>query len=211
LLYSGHRSRRAKLGEKPTGAAERQLLSAVASFERASALGDRDALSLNNLGNALGVLLRWPEAADAYDRAAAAAFDAKTAATASLARQNRAQVALELGDWADAESRVVALVRRDPNFLDGRALLAAIKFRRGDKDGAEEAFAAICRPAVSSPNRFTPPTRGLGGTDWCEAYASRDIVTGRWTPTATEAYDAFLASRSKSARLVADANPFRDL
>ncbi|KAH8083405.1 hypothetical protein JL720_8289 [Aureococcus anophagefferens] len=30
------------------------------------------------------------------------------------------------------------LARRDPNFVDGRALLAAIRFERGDRAGAEE-------------------------------------------------------------------------
>lgn len=196
----------ATLGEMPTGKSKDLLESAVSSFDRASELGDNDQMSLNNRGNALAVLLRWKDAAGSYDDAVEAGAKAK--ASTSVPAANRAQVALELGDPADAERRTVSLLRKDPNFLDARALLAAVRYSRGDKDGAEESFAQLCRPTVSSPNRFSPPTKGIGGTDWCELYSTSDIVTGRWTPTAISAYNAFLKSRKASARIAADSNPF---
>lgn len=201
-------SARASLGRKPTGEAADLLESAIKSFDAAEALGDDDPISLNNRGNALSVLLRWEEAAQSYDRAVAAAAKAKT--STSIAAANRAQVAIELGDLEDAERRTVVLLRKDPNFLDARALLAAVRYTRGDSNGAEESFAQLCRPTISSPNRFRPPTPGIGGTDWCELYSKSEILQGRWTPSAIAAYDAFLASRKPSARIAANSNPFRD-
>ncbi|KAJ8613990.1 hypothetical protein CTAYLR_005633 [Chrysophaeum taylorii] len=184
------------------------LRGAVESFDRAAALGDEDPVSLNNRGNALAALDRWEEAAAAYDAAAAAA--ARSKVSTSVASENRAQVAVELGDLADAERRTLAILRRDPNFLDARALLAAIRFKRGDLAGAEDSYAQICRPTVSAPNRFRPPTPGIGGTDWCEIYSDTAVVRGRWTPASLAAYDAFLRSRPPAARIVANANPFKD-
>lgn len=199
-------SAQATLGVRPTGEAAELLEAAVSSFERALENGDASSISLNNLGNAQAAMLRWDRAADAYDRATAAAI--KSQASVSIAVANRAQVAMELDDLADAEKRVATLLRKDPNFLDGRALMAAIKYARGDAAGAEASFASLCRPTVSAPNQFNAPIKGLGGTDWCELYSSRDIVLGRWTPKATAAYDAFLSSRTPSARIAADADPF---
>ena len=81
-------------------------------------------------------------------------------------------------------------------------------FARRDAAGAEEAYAALCVPAISSPNGFLPPRRGLGGDDWCDLYSSVDVVRGRWTPKAIDAYARFLASRNPKARASADARPF---
>lgn len=202
-------SKSATLGVRPSGGALKLLEASVASFNRAMELGEEDPVALNNRGNALSVLLRWEEAAQSYDLAVAAAAKAKQ--SESVAAENRAQVAFELGDAADAERRAVALLRRDPNFLDARAFLAAVRFARGDSTGAEASFADLCRPAVSAPNQFRPPTPGIGGTDFCELYATTEVVQGRWTPKSIAAYDAFLRSREKNARIAANANPFRDM
>ena len=50
------------LGVKPTGAAARAGSRALDCLEKAEALGSRDALLLNDRGNALGLLQRWEEA-----------------------------------------------------------------------------------------------------------------------------------------------------
>ena len=202
-------SKASTLGAAPTGAARDLLESSVASFSKSVALAAADdALAWNNLGNAQAVLLRWDAAARSYDRSLAAAL-ANERALASIPASNRAQAALELGDAGDAERRAANLVRRDPNFVDGRALLAAIRFERGDRAGAEEAYAALCVPTVTSPNGFSPPKRGLGGSDWCELYSTVDVVVGRWTPRTLDAYARFLASRDARARVAADTRPFQ--
>jgi len=190
-----------RLGAAPTGLSEATLLSALRSFERAEALGDVDAIALNNRGNVYNSLLRWTEAAALYDRAVAAAVKTEYA---SVPSENRALVAVQLGDLADAQRRTEALVRRDPNFLDGKALLAAVKFARGDKDGAEATFALLCRPAVSAPNQFKAPIQGIGGPDFCDLYSNADFVRDRWTPAAVAAYDAFLGNRNRNARIAAN-------
>ena len=56
-----------------------------------------------------------------------------------------------------------------------------------------------CVPGVKS-QRGAVFTDGIGGSDWCELYASTDVVKGRWTPTTIGAYEAFLKSRDPRAR-----------
>ena len=202
-------SQKATLGVAPTGTALELCERAVASLQKSAALSD-DALTLNNLGNAQAVLLKWGDAAESYQKSLDAALASKRdRGLASIPASNRAQVAVELGDLKDAERRTENLLRRDPNFVDGRALLAAIRFERGDRAGAEEAYAALCVPTVTSPNGFSPPKRGLGGSDWCELYSTVDVVVGRWTPRTLDAYARFLASRDARARVAADTRPFQ--
>ena len=112
-------------------------------------------------------------------------------------------MAIELGDLKDAARRTENLLRRDPNFVDGRALLAAIRYKLGDANGAEESYAQLCVPGVKS-QRGAVFTDGIGGSDWCELYASTDVVKGRWTPATIEAYEAFLKSRDPRARVAAN-------
>ena len=195
----------AKLGVVPTGQSKDILLSALESFENAEALGESDSISLNNRGNVYLVFQNWNKAAECYDRAMRAGQKEKT--SVSIPSENRALVAMELGDLIDAQKRIETLLRRDPNFLDGKALLAAVKFKNGDTNGAEQSFAQLCRPAVSSPNQFQN-TPGIGGTDFCELYSNPNFVLDRWTPTAVQAFSDFLKSRDKNARIIADTNPF---
>lgn len=205
-------SNAATLGARPTGEPLRLLEAAVASLERADGLpGPTDALALNNLGNAKAVLLDWPGAALAYDASDAAATAARDRALASLPALNRACVALELGEPEDAARRTATLLRRDPNIIDGHALEAALKYRAGDATGAEAAYAKVCVPGVGSPDGFRAPKPGIGGTEFCEFYASADAVRGRWTPTAVDAYATFLASRDTRARVAANTRPFGEL
>ena len=136
-------SKESTLGVAPTGAARELLEASVASLSTSVDLrggGESDdALSLNNLGNAHAVLLRWDAAARCYDRSLDAAL-ARDRSFASIPASNRAQAALELGDAGDAERRTLNLLRRDPNFVDGRALLAAIRFAQGSKRVIQRRF-----------------------------------------------------------------------
>ena len=198
-------SRDLTLGKAPEGRAETTLLGAVTSFEKAEDLGDADAIALNNRGNVYNALLKWSEAATLYDRAIGAA--SKTP-YASIPRENRALVAFQLNDLDDALKRTDIIVRRDPNFLDAKALLAAIHYARGETEKAETTFAGLCRPTVTAPNQFKTPIPGLGGPDFCDLYSSTDYVKDRWTPRAVDAYDAFLRSRNKNARIASDIRPF---
>lgn len=196
-------SQKATLGVAPTGTAKELCERAVASLQRSASLSD-DALTLNNLGNAQAVLLKWSDAAESYQKSLDAALASKRdRGLASIPASNRAQVAIELGDLKDAARRTENLLRRDPNFVDGRALLAAIRYKLGDANGAEESYAQLCVPGVKS-QRGAVFTDGIGGSDWCELYASTDVVKGRWTPTTIGAYEAFLKSRDPRARVAAN-------
>ena len=196
-------SQKATLGVAPTGTALELCERAVASLQRSASLSD-DALTLNNLGNAQAVLLKWNDAAESYQKSLDAALASKRdRGLASIPASNRAQVAVELGDLKDAARRTENLLRRDPNFVDGRALLAAIRYKLGDANGAEESYAQLCVPGVKS-QRGAVFTDGIGGSDWCELYASTDVVKGRWTPATIGAYEAFLKSRDPRARVAAN-------
>jgi tetratricopeptide (TPR) repeat protein len=196
-------SQKATLGRAPEGPAKELCESAVASLQKAATLSD-DTLTLNNLGNAQAVLLRWSDAADSYQRSLDAALASKRdRGLASIPASNRAQVAVELGDLKDAARRTENLLRRDPNFVDGRALLAAVRYKLGDANDAEAAYAQLCVPGVKSQSGVIL-TDGIGGSDYCELYATSDVVKGRWTPTTIEAYEAFLKSRDPRARVAAN-------
>ena len=196
-------SQKATLGVEPTGTAKELCERAVASLQRSASLSD-DALTLNNLGNAQAVLLKWSDAAESYQKSLDAALASKRdRGLASIPASNRAQVAVELGDLKDAARRTENLLRRDPNFVDGRALLAAIRYKQGDANAAEASYAQLCVPGVKS-QRGATFTDGIGGSDWCELYASTDVVKGRWTPTTIQAYEAFLKSRDPRARVAAN-------
>ena len=71
--------------------------------------------------------------------------------------------------------KVRTLLRRDPNFVDGTALLATLRWSQGDKAGATTAYASLCDTPI-----------------WCETYASDAAVLGRWTPRATAAFRELL-------------------
>ena len=65
----------------------------------------------------------------------------------------------------------------------------------GDARGADEAFVALCTPAIAAPNGLRPPVAGIGDEELCRYYSSVDAVKGRWTYRATGALDSFLSAR----------------
>ena len=75
-------------------------------------------------------------------------------------RLNAALVHVELGELDAAEALAQGLIREDPNFVDALALLAAVRWLRGDAGGAASAVARLC----------------TGPSALCERYASVDVV-----------------------------------
>ena len=148
----------------------------------------RRPLALNVEGNALALLGRFEAAADAFDAAADAARAARPrGATLDVARENRALALFELGAArpapAGARSAMRSArrapraggrrraVRRDPNWADARALLAAARWSAGDARGADGASSRSARPR--SPRRTgRPPVPGIGGEELCRYYSS---------------------------------------
>ena len=121
------------LGVAPTGEARKRLEEALTAIDTAESLGSSpDALNLNAKGNALGLLLQWSDARAAYE----ASGDAADRSFASIPRSNEALALFELGSLPEAEKVARKLIRRDPNFKDGFALLAALRYAQGDTGGA---------------------------------------------------------------------------
>lgn len=161
-----------KLGEPPTGDALQRLERALVAIEKSEQLGSApDALLLNTRGNALGLLQRWEAAQTAYTTSA----DAAARNFASIPRSNAALISFELRQDERAEREVRTLLRRDPQFVDGTALLAVLQWSRGDVGGAAVSYAALCEQPL-----------------FCERYASDAAVLGRWTPRAVEAFRSLL-------------------
>ena len=167
------------LGQPPAGRAKGRLEAALAAIEKATALGSSDALLLNAQGNALGLLLRWGEAREAY--ASATALSARD--FESIPRSNEALTLLQLEQPEQAEKLARNLLRRDPNFVDAQALLATIRWSQRDIGGAAAELSALC-------------DRPTDGQQWCERYSTVDVVLGRWPPRAVATYRDLLMQPS---------------
>lgn len=181
--------------------------------------GDRpDALALNNLGNALGALGRWDEAMSAYLEAS------RIEDMREIALANYALAAFQI-ERADLAMRTLRKVlRRDPEFLDGRAALSAFLWAEGDFDEAEAQWTFLCKSGrgfgakrsaedvrddgaiaygvelfKQSTNQIVAELDGgvkdAGLDTPCRLYKSTDVVANRWPPRATAALDAFLRVR----------------
>lgn len=174
-----------QLGVPPKDKARERLEEALAALDTAVRLDGEapDALTLNSRGNALGLLLRWEDAAATYGKSAAVSrrdFE-------SIPRSNEALALFELGELARAEKGARTLIRRDPNFKDGAALLATLRLEQGDVGGAASAMSLLCS--------------GPDGNAWCRRYSSVDVVLGRWSPRAVAAYKRLLDEPSVKLEL----------
>ena len=166
-----------QLGVAPTGEARKRLEEALTAIDTAESLGSSpDALNLNAKGNALGLLLQWSDARAAYE----ASGDAADRSFASIPRSNEALALFELGSLPEAEKVARKLIRRDPNFKDGFALLAALRYAQGDTGGAAALVNDLC----------------AGASGLCARYADVNIVLGRWSPKAVETYRKLLTEPS---------------
>lgn len=171
-----------KLKELPaTGDAAARLETAIAHFRTAADLGaEVDALALNNEGNALGLLGRYEEALAAYRTAS----DASERDFESIPRANAALTLLQLGQPAEGAKAAEAIVRRDPAFVDGFAIVAACRWLQGDRLGAEAAMRRVCAEPA-----------------FCTLYSTTAAVSGRWPPRAIAAWRDFLEqNRARPAR-----------
>lgn len=167
-----------KLDELPArGEAARRLEAALEHFATARRLADPDdgpdVLALNNEGNALGLLGRYDDALSRYNAAA----DAADREFESIPRANAALTLLQLGKPELGAREAEAIVRRDPGFVDGFAILVACRWRQGDRLAAERAYRRLCQEEA-----------------WCSLYSAPDVVKGRWPPLAVAAWADFLAA-----------------
>jgi len=196
-----------RLEEPLSDEAVSRLQEALAALDRAIACGmERDPIVLNQRANVFNLWRRWPDAVDAY----VGAVKVSPVGIASIPRQNLALARYELGDDAGAEREAAALLLRDPEFVDARALLAAIRWVRGDQVSAENSWSEICE-GVRPPEPTNMLGRAVrdaglavgiskyvpqnGGQEFCKTYSSMSAVQGRWPPRALSAYKTFLGRR----------------
>ena len=97
---------------------------------------------------------------------------------AVVPRSNQALTLFQLERIEEAEKLTRKLIRRDPMFRDGQALLATLRYEQSDVAGAARAITDLCS--------------GADGAAWCSRYSSVDVVTGRWSPRAVAAYRRLL-------------------
>ena len=115
--------------------------SAVDDLQRAVDLdGDTpDALALNNLGNAKGALNRWDEAMADFLEAS------RVEDMRAIAQANYALAAFQTGKNDLAIATAKKLLRKDPEYLDMRALLSAMYWSTGDVVNAESEWTYLCK------------------------------------------------------------------
>lgn len=168
------------------GEAAARLEVAVAHFRTATKLRPAaapDALALNGEGNALGLLGDYAAALAAYRSAA----DVADRDFEDIPRANAALTLLQLGQAAEGAKAAEAIVRRDPAFVDGFAIVAACRWVQGDRLAAEAALRRLC----------AEPT-------FCALYtAGTDAVRGRWPPRAIAAWSDLLERSQAGATLAA--------
>ena len=75
------------------------------------------------------------------------------------------------------------LLRRDPAFKDGEQSLAALQWSQGSKEYSQT-VAQLCNEEL-----------------WCQRYSTVDVVMGRWTPRAVEAWRGLLQEKAVQREL----------
>lgn len=115
------------------------LVAAEASYRRALELKPGYGVARHNLGALLGELKRAEESLAELDRAAAAGI-----AGAQL-QFNRGRALMELGRLDEAEAALAAAATAAPRDVRSQALLARLRFMRGDPDYTRELAAAASR------------------------------------------------------------------
>ncbi len=141
-------------------------------LEQGDEAGEVRASALYNLGNVRGSQGDWSAAHDCF----VAAAEARPGF--AMARSSAALAAFQLGESAEAERELRALIRRYPLFADARAGLTALLWRRGASGEAESNWAA----ASGLDPRYRQP-------DWL-------LHTRRWPPEPVQALQQFLTLAS---------------
>jgi len=139
-------------------------------------------------------------------------FGGSLGTMATLHRQDFAP-STNAGEDEAAARQAENLLRKDPECIDARALLAAIRWERGDEGGAETAWTEICegvKPAAATNllgqvvsdaglslgiSKYIPRN---GGYTFCKMYSSMDAVSLRWPPRAQAVYRRFLSRNGDS-------------
>jgi tetratricopeptide (TPR) repeat protein len=98
-----------------------------------------DPLALNNLGNAKGALNRWDEAMADFLEAS------RVEDMRAIAQANYALAAFQIGRVDLAIATAKKLLRKDPEYLDMRALLSAMYWSEGIVDLAESEWTYLCK------------------------------------------------------------------
>jgi Flp pilus assembly protein TadD len=116
-----------------------EVVAAESSYRRALALKPGYGVARHNLGALLGELKRAEESLAELDLAAAAGI-----AGAQL-QFNRGRALMELGRLDEAEAALLAAATSAPRDVRSQAMLARLRFMRGDPDYARELAAAASR------------------------------------------------------------------
>lgn len=115
------------------------LVAAETAYRRALELKPGYGVARHNLGALLGELKRAEESLAELDLAAAAGIGG------AQLQFNRGRALMELGRLDDAEHALSAAVTAAPRDVQSQALLARLRFMRGDPDFARELAAAASR------------------------------------------------------------------
>ena len=132
------------LGVKPTGEPLARLERALDCLEKAEALGSRDALLLNDRGNALGLLQRWEGRAPRTAR--------RTVAPRRTGDPRSNEALIRSSSARRRAPSSGAPLRGGPAFKDGEALLAAPS---GRAQGVQPTVAQLCNERRCAPRPST--------------------------------------------------------
>jgi Flp pilus assembly protein TadD len=116
-----------------------EVVAAESSYRRALALKPGYGVARHNLGALLGELKRAEESLAELDLAAVAGI------TGSQLQFNRGRALMELGRLDEAEAALLAAATSAPRDVRSQAMLARLRFMRGDPDYARELAAAASR------------------------------------------------------------------
>eukprot|EP00466_Bigelowiella_natans_P019344 jgi/Bigna1/127997/aug1.5_g2705 len=157
---------------------EALLRDAIKHFDTSTSLaGDnKDALTLNNKANALGLLEEWEQAVDVYEEAFQITLDTRMKDFEVIPMMNKALGLFELNRDQAAEEQLQRTIRRNPDYPDAYAALATVLWGQGMKFKAADSFDKLCDLDY-----------GL-----CDAYSDIRVVLGRWPKRAIRTYRDFL-------------------
>jgi len=153
------------------------LNEAIKHFDKSTSLAkEKDAITINNKANALGLLGKWNDAIETFDLAFQVSLDTRMKDFEVIPMMNKALALFEIERDQEAENQLNLLLRRHADYEDIYAALAAIRWGRGRKLEAADSFDKLCDLDYGV----------------CDAYSDVRIVLGRWPKRAIRAYRDFL-------------------
>lgn len=147
---------------------------------------------LNSRGNCFVSLGEYARALDDYERAAEIFQRSRNLSGAIYAGSNAALVKAQLGRTDEAIADMEKIKRRAAGSVDMRAALAAMYWRRGDEERAEENWNWSCEKINSGQLVEGGPV-----LDGCELYRDFDWLARvrRWPPLMVESFRDFTQLR----------------